>query len=141
MEQLFQANICGCNSSQYRRRCPESCEWPEPNICRPQRVPTGAHGLKVAVATANCVPFLATSAGRHGYSPSFGQLVDGLAIDLSNLNTVHVNAEANLMTVGGGVRIKDILEPLYRVGKELRKYSSVSCDTMVGGSSSDCCTI
>lgn len=79
-----------------------------------------AKPTKVSIATLNSIPFLATG-GKHGYSTSFGELGDGLAIDLSNFNTINVDKNASTVTIGGGVRFSDIFDPLYAAGKELRK--------------------
>lgn len=60
--------------------------------------------------------------GGHGYTTTFAELQYGLEIDLSGFNQVAVDADANLMTIGGGVRFRDIFEPLYSAGKEIRKF-------------------
>ncbi|KAB2571594.1 FAD-linked oxidoreductase azaL [Lasiodiplodia theobromae] len=84
----------------------------------------------VSIATLNNIPFLATG-GKHGYSTSFGELDDGLAIDLSNFNTINVNKNASTVTIGGGVRFSDIFDPLYAAGKELQT-GSCPCVGTVG---------
>jgi FAD/FMN-containing dehydrogenase len=71
--------------------------------------------------TGHRIPFLATSKGRHGYSPSFGKLKDGVAVDMSLFDAIKIDVEANVMTVGGGVIISDVLDALYQAGKEIRK--------------------
>lgn len=64
--------------------------------------------------------------GGHGYTTTFAELQYGLEIDLSGFNQVAVDADANRMTIGGGVRFRDIFEPLYSAGKEIRKFKSIS---------------
>lgn len=44
--------------------------------------------------------------------------------------TVEVNEDASTMTVGGAVTFQDVYDPLYAVGKEIRKrhrYGIVEC--------------
>lgn len=78
---------------------------------------------KVQVATTHDIPFLATG-GRHGYTATFGKLRNGLATNLSQLNSIHIDVSASTVTVGGGVRFGDIIDPLYEAGFELRMYLS-----------------
>jgi FAD/FMN-containing dehydrogenase len=75
----------------------------------------------VRLAAEHEVPFLATG-GRHGYSRTLTRLRNGLAIDLSNLDEVIVDAEAQTMTTGAGVIFGDIFEPLYNAGFLIRAY-------------------
>jgi FAD/FMN-containing dehydrogenase len=58
--------------------------------------------------------------GGHGYTTSYDALDYGLEIDLSAFNRVSVDAHRNRMTIGGGVRFRDIFDPLYAAGKEIR---------------------
>jgi FAD/FMN-containing dehydrogenase len=44
----------------------------------------------------------------------------GVAIDLSKLNTVHINKKAGTLTVGPGVRFEEIFDPLYAAGWQVR---------------------
>jgi FAD/FMN-containing dehydrogenase len=67
------------------------------------------------------ISFLATG-GRHGYGTSLGKMHDGLAIDLSQLNTVVVNQSAATLTIGGGVRFRDIVDPVYEAGFQIRQF-------------------
>ncbi|KAI3336885.1 Glucooligosaccharide oxidase [Xylariaceae sp. AK1471] len=84
----------------------------------------------VELAASHNVPFLATG-GRHGYSTTFGKLQNGVAIDLSRLDSIEINASAATMTIGGGVTIGDIIDPLYQNGVEIQT-GSCSCVGMVG---------
>lgn len=77
------------------------------------------------MATQKDIPFLATG-GRHGYGTTLGNLKNGLAIDLSQLNSIRVDKEAETVTIGGGVRWRDILDPVYEAGFEMREFSSFS---------------
>ncbi|KAI0147261.1 Glucooligosaccharide oxidase [Xylariaceae sp. FL1272] len=84
----------------------------------------------VKLAVANNVPFLATG-GRHGYSTTFGKLHNGLAIDLSKLDTIDVDVKAATLTIGPGTKIGDIIGPLYKEGLEIQT-GSCSCVSMIG---------
>ncbi|KFA60106.1 hypothetical protein S40285_09442 [Stachybotrys chlorohalonatus IBT 40285] len=84
----------------------------------------------VRFARANNIEFLATG-GRHGYVPGFGRLQRGLAIDLSNLNSVYINETAETMTIGGGVRARDVTGPVSAAGFEL-PLGGCSCPGFVG---------
>ncbi|KAI0143689.1 hypothetical protein GGR57DRAFT_518168 [Xylariaceae sp. FL1272] len=75
-------------------------------------------------------PFLATGA-RHGYTTSHGNLDNGLAIDLTLLNTVSVNKEAGELTVGASTIWQDILDPVFEAGFSI-PTGSCSCTGMVG---------
>lgn len=79
--------------------------------------------VQVKLAVANGVPFLATG-GRHGYTTTLGRLQNGVAIDLSQFDTVEVNASARTVTVGGAVQIGELLDPLYDAGFWMRKCTS-----------------
>ena len=68
------------------------------------------------------MPFLATRS-RHGYSGTLGKLQNGIHVDLRKFDKVEVDAEANRLTIGGGVLFEDIFDPLYNAGKELRLFA------------------
>ncbi|KAL2824211.1 FAD-binding domain-containing protein [Aspergillus cavernicola] len=84
----------------------------------------------VTIARSINFPFLATG-GRHSSSTTLGNLRHGLAIDLSALNTVNVDAEAGTLTIGGGTPFGDILDPVYEAGYQMPVGSCV-CPGMVG---------
>ncbi|KAI0456759.1 FAD-binding domain-containing protein [Xylaria acuta] len=84
----------------------------------------------VKIATSNGIPFLATGA-RHGYTTTLGNLKNGLALDLSQFNTVDVDKKTGTMTVGGGVRLSQIYNPVYDAGYELQ-IGTASCPGIVG---------
>ena len=66
------------------------------------------------------MPFLATGGGS-GYTATTGALKGAIGIDLGFFRDVHVNADDNLLTVGGGVIFDDIFEPVHAAGKEIRE--------------------
>lgn len=78
--------------------------------------------LKVKIASRHSVPFLATG-GRHGYTTTIGRLDQGLAIDLSNLNSLDLDAKRGLLTAGPGLRVGEIFDPLFNAGWDIRKSS------------------
>ncbi|KAI1499777.1 hypothetical protein F5X99DRAFT_410694 [Biscogniauxia marginata] len=84
----------------------------------------------VKVARAQNISLLATG-GRHGYGTTLGNLQGGLSIDLSQLNEVNVDQSTGLLTVGGGVRFRDIVDPVYEAGFQIQT-GTCSCPGMVG---------
>ncbi|RYP19810.1 hypothetical protein DL765_003156 [Monosporascus sp. GIB2] len=84
----------------------------------------------VNLATANGIPFLATG-GRHGYTTTLGAIQNGLAIDLSHFGTVLVDKAAGTLTIGAGVRFRDIYDPVFDAGFEIQT-GTASCPGMIG---------
>jgi hypothetical protein len=78
--------------------------------------------LQVRYAGRCQIPFLGTSA-QHGFDTTLAQIQNGLAIDLSKFRSVNVNARQSTMTVGGGVRFRDVYDPLFAAGKEASKLA------------------
>lgn len=74
----------------------------------------------VRYASRNQIPFLGVGGG-HGFTTTLGELKEGLELDLSQFNTISIDAQNNRMTIGGSVRFENILDPLYAAGKEIRK--------------------
>ena len=74
------------------------------------------------IARSINLPFLGTG-GRHSSSVTLGNLHQGLAIDLSKLNNVNVNAKAGTLTIGGGTRFGDMINPVYEAGFQTRQCS------------------
>ncbi|KAL4783258.1 hypothetical protein BJX76DRAFT_259533 [Aspergillus varians] len=84
----------------------------------------------VKLAARYNISFLATGA-RHGYGNTLGNLQNGLALDLSLLDTLTVDADAETVTVGPGVKIGDIYEPVFAAGFEL-PTGTCSCVGVIG---------
>ena len=84
--------------------------------------PQTEHDLQaiVRIASANHIPFLATSGG-HGAGLGYAS-VTGLDINLANFNSVSINTHRNELVVGAGVSIGDLIEPLYKAGKAVREW-------------------
>ena len=64
-----------------------------------------------------------TTGGAHGFPTTLGLVNCGIELDMLNFNKVVVDAKANKLTIGGGVRFGDILGPMAQAKKELREYS------------------
>lgn len=75
---------------------------------------------QVKLTKSDKLNFLATG-GRHGFSETLGKLQEGLAIDLSLLNSTKLNKRKRTLTVGPGVSIGDIMDPISKAGFMLRK--------------------
>ncbi|KAI0879965.1 FAD-binding domain-containing protein [Annulohypoxylon maeteangense] len=84
----------------------------------------------VKLATSHKIPFLATG-GRHGYTTTYGNLHDGLAIDLSHFTSIKLDKTAETITVGPGVTVRDIFDPLYNAGFDLQT-GSAPCPSLIG---------
>ncbi|KAK3936141.1 hypothetical protein QBC46DRAFT_461661 [Diplogelasinospora grovesii] len=84
----------------------------------------------VKLARSNNFPFLGTG-GRHSSSVTLGALQNGVAIDLSGLNSVSVDSAAATVTVGGGVRFGAVVDPVYEAGFEV-PIGSYAYPGMVG---------
>ncbi|KAF3766676.1 FAD-binding domain-containing protein [Cryphonectria parasitica EP155] len=84
----------------------------------------------VQLARQNNLPFLATG-GRHGFTTTLEALDQGLEIDLSQLDTVEVDDTNATLTIGAGVIVNDILDPIYDAGFEMRKFTC-SCPGVLG---------
>lgn len=76
----------------------------------------------VRLARQHHIPFLATG-GRHGFSTTLQALHQGLEIDLSQLASVEIDEINATMTIGAGVVVDDILDPIYDAGFEMRESS------------------
>lgn len=77
-----------------------SCSWTETEI------------FQVTFASPKNISFLATGGG-HGFSTTFGELRNGLEIDLRNFKQISINKDASTMIVGGGVQIGEVIGPLF----------------------------
>lgn len=79
----------------------------------------------VRLARKHKLPFLATG-GRHGFTTTLDALDQGLEIDLSQLDSVEVDATQATLTIGAGVHVNQILDPIYNAGFEMREFSITS---------------
>lgn len=77
---------------------------------------------QVLYASECGIPFLASS-GAHGFSTTLAALQNGMKIDMSLFRGVSVEAVGSTLTVGGGVLTMDVIDPLYKAGKEMSTVS------------------
>lgn len=82
----------------------------------------------VRIASANDIPFFVTGGG-HGVSDYHA--FDGLAIDLSAFKSVSMSEDRSHVTIGGSVKIHQLIKPLFEAGKEL-PLGSCACVGVVG---------
>jgi FAD/FMN-containing dehydrogenase len=73
------------------------------------------------MAAANNISILATG-GRHGYTSTLGDLQGGLAVDLSQLDTIEIDSSAKTLTAGPGVKVDAVMDPVYEAGFLIRKF-------------------
>lgn len=79
---------------------------------------------KIQLATSHSIPFLVRGAG-HSYTTTIGDMQDGLDVDLSQLKSLELDAEAGTVTIGPGVTMAEVFDPLYEAGFEIRKFLSI----------------
>ncbi|EWG48753.1 hypothetical protein FVEG_08427 [Fusarium verticillioides 7600] len=84
----------------------------------------------IKLATMHNIPFLATGA-RHGYTTTLRDLHDGLAIDLSHFKEFELDAAAKTLTVGPGVTVGEIFDPLFNAGFDIQT-GSAPCPSFIG---------
>ncbi|CAH0003352.1 unnamed protein product [Clonostachys byssicola] len=84
----------------------------------------------VQLMTSHRIPFLVRGAG-HAYTITPGTFKGGLAIDLSHQTSVEIDSAAETITVGPGVTIAEIFDPLYDAGFELQT-GTASCPSLIG---------
>ncbi|KAL4938557.1 hypothetical protein BDV06DRAFT_215011 [Aspergillus oleicola] len=84
----------------------------------------------VQMATAANISFLATG-GRHGYGGTLGAMHGGLALDLSALDELIIDAEAETLTVGPGIRFNDMFDAVYEAGFQV-PTGTCGCVGMIG---------
>lgn len=75
---------------------------------------------KVRYASSHSIPFLGTGGG-HGYSTTTDALKSGINIDLGSFKSVSIDSAASKMTIGGAVTFGEVLDPVYKAGKEIRE--------------------
>lgn len=74
----------------------------------------------VKFLTKNNEPFLAVGSG-HGYSAQYGKAKDIVQIDINNFKDIDIDKDKNTMKIGGAVLHREVIEPLWKVGKQIRK--------------------
>ncbi|KAF4499908.1 short-chain dehydrogenase reductase family [Fusarium agapanthi] len=76
------------------------------------------------------IPFLATGA-RHGYTTTLGDLQNGLAIDLSHFKEFELDVDAKTLSIGPGVTVGEIFDPLFNAGFVIQT-GSAPCPSFIG---------
>ncbi|KAI0382490.1 FAD-binding domain-containing protein [Hypomontagnella monticulosa] len=99
--------------------------------------PSSEEELAKIVKTARefNIPILAT-AGRHAYGITLGTFHGGLAIDLSNMNTVKVDEGAGTVVIGAGAKLDDMTGPVEKAGYMMPMGTCPSAGTIgvtIGG--------
>ncbi|KAF5544156.1 hypothetical protein FPHYL_11092 [Fusarium phyllophilum] len=82
------------------------------------------------LAAMNNIPFLATGA-RHGYTTTLEELHNGLAIDLGRFKELELDADTKTLTVGPGVTVGEIFDPLFNAGFDIQT-GSAPCPSFIG---------
>ncbi|KAL4905450.1 hypothetical protein BDW74DRAFT_185017 [Aspergillus multicolor] len=83
----------------------------------------------IRISVANKIPFIATNGG-HGPKLGQGQFT-GINVNLGSFNSVSIDTEKNLVTVGAGVKLWDVQKGLYDVGREIQTGNSI-CPGAIG---------
>ncbi|KAJ6024714.1 hypothetical protein N7540_005511 [Penicillium herquei] len=83
----------------------------------------------VKIASANGISFLATNGG-HGAGIGYAN-VSGIDINLSNFNIFSIDVDRNELTLGAGVLIGDLIQPLYDAGLAV-PHGNEGCVGMIG---------
>ncbi|KAK6200721.1 hypothetical protein LQW54_009602 [Pestalotiopsis sp. IQ-011] len=84
----------------------------------------------VKAAVASKISFLAMG-GRHAYGHMLSALQGGLAIDLSGLNRFSIDTVAKPVTIGGGAKIKEVINPVADAGFQIG-LGACNCTGYVG---------
>lgn len=74
----------------------------------------------VKLCSEKDIPFHAVATGHH-YTTSYEKAKGLLQIDLSNFKKIDIDKSANTVTIGGAVMFKELFDPLFNAGKEMRK--------------------
>ncbi len=68
-------------------------------------------------AKENCIPFRIRS-GRHSYE-NFSLLNDGLVIDISEMNRIHVDTMESIASIEAGAELGDVYKKLWKHGQTI----------------------
>jgi FAD/FMN-containing dehydrogenase len=66
------------------------------------------------------MPFLAMGSG-HGCTGALGNVRDGIQIWTRQLKNIRISADGQTVTVGGGVKAKELTDALWAAGKQTGK--------------------
>ena len=118
MVYLRRSQLCRCSETCYRAGCCEDRTYSLKSV----DTSLANLGIRVQIkfAATSKIPLL-TTGGAHGFPTTLGLVKCGIELDMSNFNKVVVDAKANKLTIGGGVRFGDILVPMTQAKKEMRE--------------------
>ncbi|KAI0505864.1 hypothetical protein F5B22DRAFT_660898 [Xylaria bambusicola] len=84
----------------------------------------------VKLASLYKFPFLTRGAG-HGYSITLSDFQNGLALDLSQWKSLEIDQTAETVTIGPGVTISEVFDPLHEAGFQIQS-GTCGCPSLVG---------
>ncbi|KAI1777235.1 hypothetical protein F4818DRAFT_341465 [Hypoxylon cercidicola] len=93
-------------------------EWHAPNIAAVVEVATEADVQQtVRYANERGIPFIARSGG-HGATEALASALNAIQIDFRRLNQVKISEDGSTVTIGGGARVKELVDTLTESGKQ-----------------------
>ncbi|MFL6274607.1 MAG: FAD-binding oxidoreductase [Blastocatellia bacterium] len=99
----------------YQQACQE---WNERLVTHPREIVYCQNAQEVAAALRSALdrglPFR-LRCGGHSYE-CFSMVDEGVVIDVTDMNTISVNAERTAAVIGGGARLGDVYAKLFQVG-------------------------
>ncbi|TGJ82155.1 hypothetical protein E0Z10_g6607 [Xylaria hypoxylon] len=84
----------------------------------------------IKLASLYKFPFLTRGAG-HGYSITLADFQDGLALDLSQWKSFEIDETAETLTIGPGITINDVFDPLHEAGFQIQS-GTCGCPSLIG---------
>jgi FAD/FMN-containing dehydrogenase len=72
---------------------------------------------QILYANRHNIPFLAMGSG-HGSAGALGNVHDGIQIWTRQLKNIRISADGKTVTVGGGVKVKELTDALWAAGKQ-----------------------
>ncbi|KAL6710067.1 hypothetical protein ACN47E_009858 [Coniothyrium glycines] len=91
--------------------------WRAPDIASAVSVATTADvASTIQFANRHNISFTAYSGG-HGGTSALGDVKDGIQINLRKLNTITLSDDGTYVTVGGGIKSKELIDALWAMGK------------------------
>jgi len=73
--------------------------------------------VEILYANERGIPYLA-KVGGHGAISSLGDVHHGIQISMRQLNQVRISNNGDLATIGGGAKVKDVVDALWSAGKQ-----------------------
>lgn len=73
--------------------------------------------LQILYANRHNMPFLAMGSG-HGTAGALGNVHGGIQIWTRRLDNIRISADGKTVTVGGGVKVKELIDTLWAAGKQ-----------------------